>query len=70
LVHELRCDQPKTTKELLDIATRHASSEEAVRAIFIQGYGKAAPNSGRGATLKVAGRGVRRSAKGDKRGGG
>jgi hypothetical protein len=30
LVHELSREQPKTTKELLDIATRHASGEEAV----------------------------------------
>jgi hypothetical protein len=35
LVHELGCDQPKTTKELLNIATRHASSEEAVGFVFI-----------------------------------
>jgi hypothetical protein len=40
-VHELGRDQPKTTKELLDITTRHASGEEAVRAVFIQGDGKA-----------------------------
>jgi hypothetical protein len=30
LVHELSHDQPKTMKELLDIATRHTSGEEAV----------------------------------------
>jgi hypothetical protein len=30
LVHELNREQPKTTKELLDIATQHAYSEEAV----------------------------------------
>jgi hypothetical protein len=34
LVHELDCEQPKTTMELLDIATRHASGEEAVGASF------------------------------------
>jgi hypothetical protein len=34
-MHELSCDQPKTTKELLDIATRHASGEEAIRAVFV-----------------------------------
>jgi hypothetical protein len=38
-VHELDHDQQKTTKELLDIATRHASGEEAVRAIFVQANG-------------------------------
>ncbi len=42
LVHELSCDQPKTTKELLNITTRHASDEEALRAVFIQGDRKAA----------------------------
>ena len=34
LVHKLGCKGPQTTKELLDIATSHASSEEEVRAIF------------------------------------
>jgi hypothetical protein len=29
-VHELGRDQPKTTKEMLDIATRRAFGEEAV----------------------------------------
>jgi hypothetical protein len=67
-VHELSRDQPKTTKELLDIATRHASGKEAVVAIFVQGDEKAAPNSGRGASLKAVVRGTKRSAKGDKRG--
>jgi ribose 5-phosphate isomerase len=31
LVHKLRRKSQRTTKELLDIATNHASSEEAVR---------------------------------------
>jgi hypothetical protein len=35
LEHELDRDQPKTTKELLHITTRHASGEEAVGAVFI-----------------------------------
>jgi hypothetical protein len=35
LVHELNRDQPKTTTELLDIVTWHASKEEAVAVIFI-----------------------------------
>jgi hypothetical protein len=34
-VHELSHEQPKTTNELLNIATRHTSSEEAVGAILI-----------------------------------
>ena len=32
---------PRTTKELLDIATSHASGEEEVRAIFDRLKGKA-----------------------------
>jgi hypothetical protein len=39
-VHELDHDQPKTTKELLDIATHHAFGEEAIGAVFIQGNGE------------------------------
>jgi len=34
LVHKLGRRGPRTTKELLDIATSHASGEEAVGAIF------------------------------------
>jgi hypothetical protein len=39
-VHELSRDQPKTTKEVLDMSILHASSEEAVRAVFVHGNGK------------------------------
>jgi hypothetical protein len=46
LVHDLNRDQPKTTKELLNIATKYASSEEAVGVVFVHGVAKAAPNSG------------------------
>jgi hypothetical protein len=35
LVHELGCEQPRTTKELLDIATWHASGEEAIGDTFV-----------------------------------
>jgi hypothetical protein len=45
-VHGLGRDQPKTTKELLNITTRHASDEEALRAVFIQGDRKAAVTPG------------------------
>ena len=41
LVHKLGCKGPGTTKELLDIATNHASGEEAVGAIFDRLEGKA-----------------------------
>ena len=34
LVHKLGRKGPRTTKELLDITTSHASGEEAVEAIF------------------------------------
>ena len=41
LVHKLGRRGPRTTKELLDIATSHASGEEAVGAIFDRSNGKA-----------------------------
>ena len=40
LVHKLGHKGPRTTKELLDIATSHASGEEAVGAIFDRLNGK------------------------------
>jgi hypothetical protein len=57
-VHELGRYQPKTTKELLDITTGHASSEEAVGAIFVQSSGKAAPSGGQRAPPKTTDKGV------------
>ena len=36
LVHKLRCQKPCATRELLDIATNHASSEEAVGVVFVR----------------------------------
>jgi hypothetical protein len=45
LVHELGHDQPKTTKELLDITTQHASGEEAVGATFVLGNTKTTMSS-------------------------
>jgi ribose 5-phosphate isomerase len=41
LVHNLGRKHPRTTKELLDIATSQASSEEVVGAIFNRARGKA-----------------------------
>jgi len=41
LVHKLGHKGPRTTKELLDIMTRHALGEEAVGAIFYRSKGKA-----------------------------
>ena len=34
LIHKLDCLKPRTTHDLLDVATNHASGEEAVRAVF------------------------------------
>jgi len=36
IIHELRCSKPQMSRELLDLATSHASGEEAVRAIFFK----------------------------------
>ena len=41
LVHKLGRRGPRTTKELLDIATCHASGEEAVESVFDRTNGKA-----------------------------
>ena len=48
LVHKLGRKGPRTTKELLDIATSHASGEEAVGAIFNHLDGKARRDEGAG----------------------
>jgi hypothetical protein len=68
LVHELDRDQPKTMKELFNIATRHTFGEEAVGAVFIQSSGKVAPRGCQGAPPKTTDKGVKRGAKSDKRG--
>jgi hypothetical protein len=39
LVHKLGRKSPRTTKELLDIATNHASGEDAVSALFDRAQG-------------------------------
>jgi hypothetical protein len=44
LIHELERCKPRTTQELLDLATSHASDEEAVCAIFCKHKGKAQAN--------------------------
>ena len=46
LVHKLGRKGPRTTKELLDIATSHASGEEAAGAIFDRLEGKARQDEG------------------------
>jgi hypothetical protein len=68
LVHKLDRDQPKATKELHDIATRHASGEEAVGAIFVEGDGKTVPSSSQRAPSKATGKGAKKGAKDGKKG--
>ena len=40
LIHKLGCLKPCTTRDLLDVATNHASGEEAVGAVFNKGRDK------------------------------
>ena len=40
LIHKLDCLKPRTTHNLLNVATNHASGEEAVRAVFNGGRDK------------------------------
>ena len=40
LIHKLGCLKPRTTRDLLDVATNHASDEEAVEAVFNGGRDK------------------------------
>jgi hypothetical protein len=68
LVHELSQEQPKTTKLLLDIVTRHTSSEEAVGAAFVLGNAKAAADGGQAAPTKATIKGARKGAKGGNKG--
>jgi hypothetical protein len=67
-VHKLGCDQPKTTKELLDIATQHASGEEAVGVVFVQGDEKMIPVSSRWEPSKATGKDTKKGAKDSKKG--
>ena len=40
LIHKVGCLKPRTTRDLLDIATNHASGEEVVGAVFSGGRDK------------------------------
>ena len=40
LIHKLGCLKPHTTRDLLNVATNHASGEEAVGAVFNGGWDK------------------------------
>jgi hypothetical protein len=67
LVHELGCEQQKTTKALLDIVTRHASGEEAIGATFTLVNVCAATGSGRTAPTSTAVKSTKKGAKGGKK---
>jgi hypothetical protein len=58
LVHELGREQPKTTKELLNITTRHAFGEEVVGAAFVLDNAEAAANGGRAVPTKATSKGA------------
>jgi hypothetical protein len=68
LVHELGRKQPKSTKEMLDIITRHASVEEAVGAAFVLANAGTAASGGRAAPTMVVIKSTRKDAKGGKKG--
>ena len=40
LIHKLCCLKPCTTHDLLDVAMNHASDEEAIEAVFNEGWDK------------------------------
>jgi hypothetical protein len=58
----------KTAKKLLDIVTQHASGEEVVGAVFIQGDAKTVPSGSRRAPPKATNKGAKRSDKDSKKG--
>jgi hypothetical protein len=68
LVHELDREQLKTTKELLDITTRHASSEEVVGATLLLGNAGMATSGGQATPTKATVKSARKGAKGGKKG--
>jgi hypothetical protein len=63
LVHELGREQPRTTRELLNIATRHTFGEEAVGATFILGNVGTAGGSGQAVPTKGTVKSSRKDAK-------
>jgi hypothetical protein len=68
LVHELGHKQPKTIKELLNIATQHASHEEAIGATFTLGNTGTSVDGGRAAPTKAIIKSTKKCAKGSKKG--
>jgi hypothetical protein len=67
-VHQLGRDQPNSTKELHDIATRHTSGEDVVRAVFVLGEEKMVLNGSRVAPSKATSKVAKKSDKGGKKG--
>jgi hypothetical protein len=68
LVHELSHEQLRTTKELLNIAIRHALGEEAVGATFILGSTGTTTGRGWAVPTKSTAKSARKGAKGRKKG--
>jgi hypothetical protein len=63
LVHKVGHEQPKTTKELLDMVTRHALGEEAVGAAFTLVNVGTAANIGWAAPVKTTIKSTRKGVK-------
>jgi hypothetical protein len=68
LVHELDNEQPKTTKELCNIATRHASGEEVVGSTFTLVNTGTTVGGGQAIPTNVTVRSTKMGAKGRKKG--
>jgi hypothetical protein len=68
LVHALDREEPKTTKELLNIATWHTSSKEVVGPAFLLGNADITTNGGRAAPTKTTIKRARKGTKGSKKG--
>jgi hypothetical protein len=68
LVNELGLEQPKTTKELLEIATWHASGEEAIEVAFTLVNAGMAVSGGQGTPTSTTVRSTKKGAKGGKKG--
>jgi hypothetical protein len=68
LVHELSHELPKTTKDLLNIATRHSSGDEAVGAAFTLVSAGMAAGGGWATPTSTIVRSTKKGAKGEKKG--
>jgi hypothetical protein len=68
LVHELSREQLKTTMELLDIVTRHASGEEVVGTTFVLANARTVASSGLAVPTKATIKSIRKGSKDGKKG--